>query len=308
MQKRSDDAAGQLHIVYTIDAGARHKLVKLEITGNQYFLTEKLRPLLQMQPAGRLFANGRYNQRLLANDVRSLENIYRANGFAKVAVTSTVLDDYEGRENDIAVRFAIDEGPQLRVGAFRIVGNATFPEALLCRKSIPPRGSRFREYYIAEDRDNRSELLLQSRISGGHVRGSGEPDTRPKNRMDVTFTIHEGKQVFVDQVLLSGLGHTQAVHGRSRTAGGPGDPLSQIDMLKTQQSLYDLGIFNQVDIAVQNPNGNEPQKNVLLDVQEAKRYTFTYGLGLEFQTGQPTAIGTDKPRAKPGSVLAPLLP
>ena len=34
-----------------------------------------------------------------------------------------------------------------------------------------------------------------------------------------------------------------------------GDPLSQIDILKTQQKLYDLGIFNQVDVAVQNPNG-----------------------------------------------------
>ncbi len=35
-------------------------------------------------------------------------------------------------------------------------------------------------------------------------------------------------------------------------------------------------------------------------MQEAKRYTFTYGAGLEFQTGQPTAIGTDQAKGKTG--------
>jgi outer membrane protein insertion porin family len=38
---------------------------------------------------------------------------------------------------------------------------------------------------------------------------------------------------------------------------------------------------------VQNPDGSDSQKNVLVQVQEAKRYTFTYGFGLEFETGLP---------------------
>jgi len=300
LQKRSDEAAGQLHIVYTIHAGARHKLVKLEITGNQYFLSEKLRPLLQVQPAGRLFANGRYNQRLLANDVRSLENLYRANGFAKVSITPTVLDDFESHENDVAVRFAIDEGPQTRVGAFRIVGNTTFTEAQLKREVNTAEGEPFSEYYVAEDRENLLNYYFNRGFPEATFEAAANLTPGESNRMDVTFSIHEGKQVSVDRVLVSGLGHTKPyiVHRELQVA--PGDPLSQIEMLKTQQKLYDLGIFNQVDVAVQNPNGNEPTKNVLLDVQEAKRYTFTYGLGLEFQTGQPTAIGTDQAKGQTG--------
>jgi outer membrane protein assembly factor BamA len=66
-----------------------------------------------------------------------------------------------------------------------------------------------------------------------------------------------------------------------------GQPLSQQDVLDTQTKLYDLGIFSQVDTAVQNPSGTDPEKNVLVQVQEAKRYTFTYGGGLEFETGLP---------------------
>jgi outer membrane protein insertion porin family len=301
LQKRSDDAARQLHIVYTIDAGARHRLVKVEITGNRYFLAETtLRPLLQVQSAGRLLAHGRYNQRLLANDVRSLENIYHANGFPKVAVTPTVLDDYEGHENDIAVRFAIDEGPQLRVGAFRMVGDTTFSKAELSPHLNTAAGEPFSEYYVAEDRDNILNYYFNRGFPDATFEAEANPTPGQSDRMDVTFTIQEGKQVFVDQVLVTGLGHTKPYIVNREMQVAPGDSLSQINMLKTQQSLYNLGIFNQVDIAVQNPGGSEPTKNVLLDVQEAKRYTFTYGLGLEFQTGQPTAIGTDQAKGQTG--------
>ena len=71
-------------------------------------------------------------------------------------------------------------------------------------------------------------------------------------------------------------------------------------MLQTQQRLYDLSIFSQVGTAVQNPNGNEPEKNVLVDVEEAKRYTFNYGVGLEFQTGQPSAVGNNQAKGQTG--------
>jgi len=52
-------------------------------------------------------------------------------------------------------------------------------------------------------------------------------------------------------------------------------------MLETQRRLYELGIFARVDTALQDPQGEEPDKYVLLDVEEARKYTVTGGLGLE---------------------------
>jgi outer membrane protein assembly factor BamA len=49
---------------------------------------------------------------------------------------------------------------------------------------------------------------------------------------------------------------------------------------------------------VQNPSGEDPEKNVLVQVQEAKRYTFTYGAGFEFATGLPS--GTNHPAGATG--------
>ena len=53
-------------------------------------------------------------------------------------------------------------------------------------------------------------------------------------------------------------------------------------MLETQRRLYDLGVFSKVDVDLQNPDGEEPSKNVLVQVEEAKRWSFGVGGGAEF--------------------------
>jgi len=300
MKRQSDAGGSELQITYVINAGARHRLVRVEVTGNQYFRTETLRPRLQVQPAGRLFERGRYSQGLLANDVRNLEDLYRANGFQEIKVTPDVIDDYEGHERDIAIKLAVEEGPQTRIGAFRIVGNHAFSETQLGGEIMTGEGQPFSESNIGEDRDR----LLNYYFNRGYPHATFEATAKPipgeARRMDVAFTIHEGEQVSVDHVYLSGLKATRPYVAQRELLVTPGDPLSEIDILQSQQKLYDLGIFSEVETAVQNPNGNEPQKNVLVDVQEAKRYTFLYGLGLEFQTGQPTAIGTNQALGQTG--------
>src|SRR5208337_2323236 len=125
------------------------------------------------------------------------------------------------------------------------------------------------------------------------------PSTDNSPRVGVTFTIHEGEQFFVDKLFLDGLHHTRPGVARRELRVQPGAPLSQQDILESQRHLYDLGLFKQVDTAIQNPDGTESRKNVLVAVREADRYTFDYGVGFEFQTGQPT-YGVNQPLGETG--------
>ena len=303
LKKSSPPGGNELHIVYDIDAGPHHKLMKVEIAGNMVkdkgFPEETLRSRMQVQPAGRFFSKGRYSQALLNDDIRGLEDMYRANGFQQVKITSTVQDNYQGRANQLAVQLQVNLGPQTLIQTLQIVGNTTFSEDEL-RKQINTREDQpFSEYYIAQDRDTILNYYFNRGFPDATFQASAKPSPHDPNRMDVTFTIHEGQRVFVDQVLTSGLDHTRPVVVQRDIQVKSGDPLSQIDMLETQRKLYDLGIFSQVDTAVQNPEGVEPEKNVLIVVQEAKRYTFNYGVGFEFQTGQPS-IGSTQPLGQTG--------
>ncbi len=85
--------------------------------------------------------------------------------------------------------------------------------------------------------------------------------------------------------MLAGTEHTRDYVVEREVQVKAGEPLSQEGLLDTQTRLYNLGIFSQVDTAVQNPEGADPQKNVLVQMEEAKRYTFTLWLGIGIPDG-----------------------
>ena len=176
--------------------------------------------------------------------------------------------------------------------AFKTVGNEVALNNPFPDLNIAP-GQAFGYSKINEDREIVLNYYFNNGFPDATFEASAKRSPDDPNRRDVTYTIHPGDQVIVDQVFVAGLNQTRSSVVQREIQVKPRDPLSQIEMLNTQKSLYDLGIFSQVDTAVQNPASNEREKNVLVNVQEAKRYTFNYGLGLEFQTGQPTVNGTN---------------
>jgi outer membrane protein insertion porin family len=295
--KKENDAQ-KLGIIYEIEAGPLHKLALIDISGNKNFLdTARLRSYLQIQPASRFLSHGRYSEALLKNDVATLEGLYKSSGFRAVKIETKVDDNYQGAANKLAVHIHIEEGPRTRVGEVHVVGNQKVKTSDLPELSTQP-GQPYSEQDLANDR----ERILGYYFDHGFPNASLELATNHSptepNREDVTYSIQEGERFTVDQVMVRGLEYTHdfVVHRDLQVHAG--EPLSQRDLLNTQTRLYDLGIFSQVDAAVQNPEGNDPLKNIQIQVREAKRYTFTYGLGLEFQTGQPA--GASAPQGKTG--------
>ena len=287
-----------LRIVYDIDAGPTHKLALIDISGNKNFLdTSKLRSYLQIQPASRFISHGRYSEDLLKSDVATLEGLYKANGFRAVKIETKVDDDYQGTPNKLAVHIHIEEGVRTRVGEVHIAGNQKVKTSDLPELSTAP-GQPYSEQDLANDRERVLGYYFDHGFPNAALEITTNPSANEPNREDVTYTIQEGERFTVDQVMVGGTEHTRDFVVQRDLEVHPGDALSQRDLLNTQTRLYDLGIFSQVDAAVQNPEGSDPLKNVLVEVREAKRYTFTYGLGLEFQTGQPS--GTTAPQGTTG--------
>ena len=289
-----------LQVVYTVNPGDRHKLAAIRISGNRYFSDELIRSRMQDQAAGRLFSHGRYSEALLEEDVRRIQDLYRASGFRQADVSSKLVDKYQGDPSQLAVAIAVKEGPQTRVAWVRIEGSYTLPQEQL-PEIQSAEGQGFDESSLADDRDT----ILSKYFDNGFPNATVDvayvsvPSADNFPRVGVTFSIHEGEQFFVDQVFLDGLHYTRAGVARREMRVQPGEPLSQQDMLESQRRLYDLGLFKQVDTAIQNPDGTESRKNVLVTAREAERYTFDYGVGFEFQTGQP-AVGANQPLGQTG--------
>ena len=296
--KKQTPQADSLQVTYVIDPGPLHKLVAIQFKGNEYFTSDVMLARMQVQRAGRLLSYGRYSQSLLASDQRGLEELYRANGFAQVKITPKVIDNYENVQNQLAVQMFIDEGPQTIVASLQIGGNNTLPTDELLPLLSTVEGQPYSDFNVSSDRDAILNYYFNHGFPNATFESTAKPLVDNPACMEVSFTIHEGQQIFVDQVLVSGLHFTRPYIVDRQLQVRPGAPVSQIDMLDTQRRLYDLGVFNQVDTAVQNPEGNGPNKNILVNVHEAKRYTFNYGVGLEVQTGTPS--GSNAPSGRTG--------
>ncbi len=289
-----------LQVVYSVNPGDRHKLAAIRISGNRYFSDDLIRARMQNQPAGRLFSHGRYSEVLLEEDVRSIQDLYRASGYRQAEVNSKLVTNYQKDPSLLAIQITIKEGPQTRVAWVRIEGSYTLPQEQLPEIQTAE-GQGFDESSLADDRDTILSKYFDNGFPNANVDVAYVPVASAANLplVGVTFTIHEGEQFFVNQVFLDGLHYTRAGVARREMRLYPGAPLSQQDMLESQRRLYDLGLFQQVDTAIQNPEGTESRKNVLVTAREADRYTFDYGIGFEFQTGQPS-FGTNQPLGQTG--------
>jgi outer membrane protein insertion porin family len=286
-----------VRVIYVIEPGPVHKLELIEIAGNKYFTNQMLRQRLQIQRSSRFIANGRYSEALLKSDVAGLQALYVSNGFRDAKIQTKVDDNFHGSDNKLAVHIRIEEGPQTVVGSFNIAGNQKFASTAFPELNTAS-GQPYSEQNLATDRESILNYYFNHGFPNATLEITATPSPDQSNREDVTYTILEGEQFFVNHVMVGGLDHTRDYVVQREVQVTAGQPLSQQDLLETQSKLYDLGIFSQVDTAVQNPAGSDPEKNVLVQVQEARRYTFTYGLGLEFETGLPS--GASAPTGSTG--------
>jgi outer membrane protein insertion porin family len=268
-------------IEYYIRPERRHKVAEVEITGNHYFDTETLRERMYVAPATLLrYRHGRYSRRYLEKDVQAIRDLYRANGFRDVRVESKVIDNYRGDEGKLAVVLNIEEGPQWLVSKLELEGVSDADRERLMPLVHSAPGQPFSEVNVAADRDR----ILGFYFDNGYPNASfdwSQSTGGDEHRVNLRYVIAPGKRKYVRNVLINGLQHTNPALVTDRITFGPGDPLSQSAIAEAQRRLYDLGIFAKVQTAIRNPDGDETSKDVIYDLEEARRWSFNTGFGAE---------------------------
>jgi outer membrane protein insertion porin family len=299
-------------ITYNIERGDRHKLIAIDITGNRYFDDQLLLSRLQIYKAA-FGSRGKFSRRILETDRQSMENLYRANGFPLATVVADIQDNFGKKEGDLFIRFVVAEGEQTRVASLRIEGNQAFGQEELLGVINSSPGQPYSEFNVATDRANilalyynegfpdasfESELELsgpqppspdqvpaQQKLEdkSRETRADKKTAPIPKKTVQLVYRIHEGPQTHSRRVMITGYDHTRPNVIRREVEVKEAEPLREGQVVDTQRRLYNLGIFNRVTISPQNPTGTDPNKDIVVLVEEAKRYTIAYGGGFEVQ-------------------------
>ncbi len=303
-------------ISYTVERGVRHKLIGIEITGNRYFDEELLRSRLQIF-GGAIGSAGRFSRRLVDSDAQSMRDLYQANGFLDAKVEAQVEDNYKGKEGDVFIGFKIQEGKQTRVASLSIEGIHTFKEDELLGVVGSTPGQPYSDFGVTTDRDNILALYFNEgfpeasfsataeRVSAGpeaqkadtggsaaSLQGNGKKEQKEKESkpaieqaeaVQLVYHVQEGPQTRVRQIFIGGYEHTRPGVIHREVHIKVEEPLRERDVVESQRRLYNLGVFNRVTIEPQNPGGTNPEKDIAVLVEEAKRYTVAYGGGFEVQ-------------------------
>ncbi len=275
-------------VFFQAKPGKRYKVAAVNITGNKYFDTATIQERMQIVKADAFVKYGKFSPVLLSNDTDSITSLYRANGFEKVKVTAKQSkSDTDAKIAKLTVDLAIEEGPQEKFGNVVLSGVNDARKAQMQAFVTAQSSQPFSLATVSGDRDN----ILQQYLSKGfdqarvEVRQTVRKDD--PSITDVNYVVTEGEEVFVNRVLITGPEHTQPKLIIDQLQLKANDPLDQSALVEMQRRYYDLAVFSEANVAVQNPAGETDRKNVLVQLNEAKRWDVTYGAGFETQLSTP---------------------
>jgi outer membrane protein assembly complex protein YaeT len=271
----------QREITYTITPGDRHKVVELNVTGARYFTEAEIRERLFIRKAGFLILrHGRYSDGFAKRDKENIEALYQGNGFHNVDVNVDAKDDYKGKKGDVAVTIRINEGAQYRVSTLDIEGmtRKDRPQIVAMLASQP--GQPYSDTSVGLDRSYILGVYQGTGFPDATFEYHATPDT-VNHTVAIRYTIVEGQPRYVRDVLITGLRTTRHRLVDPNISIHAGEPLSWTEMGRMQRRLYNLGVFDKVDMAIQNQQGDTENKYILYHLTEGHKYYTAIGFGAE---------------------------
>ncbi len=274
-------------IVVRVNKGNKYEVVDPVFEGNTTIAKAELRPILRIKEAG-LFSPGVFSERIMREDAERIASFYQQRGFMDVKVDPEIRAD-SPVQGKLTVAFKIQEGPRYLVENLQIAGNQHIEESRLRREISTKEGQPFSPVAIAQDRSN----ILTAYENLGY-RGSDlqYEITYPKPaRVNVKYVVEEGDKFYVEHVIIAGLTETKRSAVQNEVVVEPGQPLSLERVLATETNLHNLAVFNRVDVKETTSFDDPNLKNVIIRVEEAKKYDLLYGIGYSSFEGARGTFG-----------------
>jgi outer membrane protein insertion porin family len=271
------DPSGMRILRYVIEAGHKVTVKEVLFKGNGAFSAEELSSAIQIKPA-RFLQKSVYSVAKLDSDIDTLLTLYRSAGYLDIEIIP-LIEPLDGAER-LRITFECEEGRRSLTRSVTFSGNRTFAsESLRSIIDLRP-GFQFSPHQAERDR----QAIIRFYNDAGFLQPRvtyrvGDPDESAA--YPVEFEITEGVRSFVDNIIILGNDHTRDSVIEKRFRFAKDDPLSLGALLETQQALYDLGAFEFVRVAPQNPESVASHQNVVVRVEEASQFSMRYSVGYE---------------------------
>jgi outer membrane protein insertion porin family len=276
-----DEKVDRVLVTIDVEQGPRYSIERIAFEGNVFVSDKTLRKLLVTTPKGLpLFSPGRLTDENLRGDVDAILGYYQSHGWigAKVGPAEVTDDSKPGR---LIVQIPIEEGAKTLVASRTILGAEHADTAQLDRLLSVRVGRPFNPNLLRQD---------VSAIQGyyqdhGWLEASVREDYRlsPDHASaEVTYRVEEGVRSFFGKTIVRGNTVTKTDRIRRLINWSEGAPFSDEKILEAQRQLSRTGAFRRVDVRPEVMDPADRERNVQIDVQEARPLSLLYGFGYQY--------------------------
>jgi len=287
-----------VQILFHVNLGRRGDFAGYGIKGNLAIPATELLSAIAPPVQGLFPPAPTYSQSQVEQKVSTLLALYLSRGYLDARITPAINDNFENASGRRFVTLVIDEGPRTTVHTLTLVGIDAATKSkvwpLLVSKPTQP-------YSLERARADRDRILDYLADHGyTHAEASWrETPAESAHQVDLEFHIEPGAQDRIQRIVILGNEHARPGLVNRELLIHEGEPISQSAVLESQRRLYNLGIFNQVQITPQEGSGSDTGKTLLVGLEESRRWILGYGGGFEVQklgSNQPQGQYKESPR------------
>jgi outer membrane protein assembly complex protein YaeT len=270
-------SAAERRVTFRIVPGTRFATVVLAFEGASGIAADELDDIIREQDL---------EQQLFTDSIQVtelLERYYREQGYL---VAEIAEPRYEFEGNRARVVLAVREGPRFIVRNITTSRNVVVPTPALLARLPFAAGDPF----LLFAGENALDEIRDVYWSRGYNDVRSDYDLvldRAAGRVDVTFTIDEGLQSLVTDIVVEGNDETSNRLVREQLQLTPEAPLDLAALARSRRNLYQTGAFSVVDIRREELPAIDGHKPVQLNVavREVQPIQLRYGVSYDTERG-----------------------
>ncbi|MBF0386595.1 MAG: outer membrane protein assembly factor BamA [Candidatus Omnitrophica bacterium] len=269
-----DAATNKASLHFIIREGYRVKIKRIKILGNLAYNDDKVIKAMKSRSAW-IFNSGFLKEDVLTEDMERVQAFYEKNGYIEAKATYATEQLQHGLVN---VDVTVEEGKRFYVGDIQFKGNAVLaePEIAAVMKDIK-KGKIFSKVKLADDVANIKSLYFDR----GYIFAKVEESTalNPESgQVDLKLDVQEGGIAYINKINIQGNTQTRDIVIRRELRMYPGDQFDGVKLRRSKERLNNLGYFEDVGFDIEDTDVAD-QKDLVVDVKEAKTGSFSFGGG-----------------------------
>ncbi|MET0270804.1 MAG: outer membrane protein assembly factor BamA, partial [Sphingomonas sp.] len=253
----------RVDVVFEITEGAKSKIRKINIIGNEKFSDGELRGEMATKQSGltKIFSSGTsYDPDRLAYDQQKLRQFYLTNGYADFRVVSAVAE-LTPDKRDFIITYVVEEGDRYKFGDITVESEIRDVKADALTPLIPVKKG---DWYNAKVIEDTVDVMTETTGLLGFT-----PDIRPDFvrdkealTMSVTFKVNDAPRVYVENIAINGNTHTKDKVIRREMRLAEGDAFNSFRVKRSRDRIQSLGYF-QDKLEIEQKPGSAPDRVVL---------------------------------------------